>query len=150
MNTAQRLTTLALLAAIAAPGAALQAQSPPPLDKIEIIRLLTNPLFAPSEVADVVRRSCIAFRPTERDWADFRNAGASGEVIASVAACTSRRAAAPPAAPAAPTGPLAALAVTPEVIANIGAPSTARVLVHRGGFRHRRIAVTLRGSGAAL
>src|SRR2546427_3623437 len=60
---------------VAAFAAPLAAQSPPPLDKTELIRLLTNPLFAQTEVADVVRRSCLTFRPTERDWADLRNAG---------------------------------------------------------------------------
>ncbi|OLB68220.1 MAG: hypothetical protein AUI09_01015 [Gemmatimonadetes bacterium 13_2_20CM_2_66_5] len=72
---------------VAAFAAPLAAQSPPPLDKTELIRLLTNPLFAQTEVADVVRRSCLTFRPTERDWADLRNAGAGGEVIATAAAC---------------------------------------------------------------
>src|SRR2546425_264608 len=83
-----RLVVFAL-ASLATP---LAAQSPPPLDKTELIRLLTNPLFAQTELADVVRRSCLTFRPTERDWADLRSAGASGEVIASAAACDSRRA----------------------------------------------------------
>src|SRR5213075_3321516 len=69
----------------------LTAQAPPPLDKTELIRLLTNPLFAQAEVADVVRRSCLTFHPTERDWADLRNAGAGGEVIASAATCDTRR-----------------------------------------------------------
>src|SRR3989442_1185540 len=49
---------------VAAFAAPLAAQSPPPLDKTELIRLLTNPLFAQTEVADVVRRSCLTFRPT--------------------------------------------------------------------------------------
>src|SRR5437879_9727950 len=80
---------------VAAFAAPLAAQSPPPLDKTELIRLLTNPLFAPDEVADVVRRSCLTFRPTERDWADLRSAGAGGEVIATAAACENRRAAPP-------------------------------------------------------
>src|SRR5213596_3319110 len=71
--------------------APLAAQSPPPLDKTELIRLLTNPLFAQIEIADVVRRSCLTFHPTERDWADLRSAGAGGEVIASAAACDNRR-----------------------------------------------------------
>src|SRR6266567_8775872 len=82
-----RLAVLAL-ATLVAP---LAAQSPPPLDKTELIRLLTNPLFAQTEVADVVRRSCLRFHPTERDWADFRTAGAGGAVIASAAACDTRR-----------------------------------------------------------
>src|SRR5256886_12312281 len=76
---------------VAAFAAPLAAQSPPPLDKTELIRLLTNPLFAQTEVADVVRRSCLTFHPTQRDWADLRTAGAGGEVIASAAACDTRR-----------------------------------------------------------
>src|SRR6266480_5528911 len=44
---------LLVLASFVAP---LAAQSPPPLDKTELIRLLTNPLFAQIEIADVVRR----------------------------------------------------------------------------------------------
>lgn len=132
---------------------ALALQTPKPLDKIEIVRLLTNPLFAQSEVADVVRRSCVSFRPTERDWDDLRSAGASGEVIASVAACTTRRTAAAQAAaatvaPPAPPAPITAVAVTAELTVPLGAPSSARVLVHRGGVPQRRVPVTLRGSTA--
>src|SRR5216110_267765 len=83
------IASLALVVlAVAQP---LSGQAPPPLDKTELIRLLTNPLFAQTEVADVVRRSCLTFHPTERDWADLRSAGAGGEVIASAAACDTRR-----------------------------------------------------------
>src|SRR5881394_1793716 len=83
------IASLALVVlAVAQP---LSGQAPPPLDKTELIRLLTNPLFAQTEVADVVRRSCLTFHPTERDWADLRNAGAGGEVIASAAGCDNRR-----------------------------------------------------------
>lgn len=131
---------------------ALALQTPKPLDKIEIVRLLTNPLFAQTEVADVVRRSCVSFRPTERDWDDLRSAGASGEVIASVAACTTRRTAAAQPAPivAAPasTAPITAVAVTAEIPVSVGAPSSARVFVHRAGVPQGRVPVTLRGSTA--
>ena len=141
-----------LLICIPTASAALSAQAPRPLDKIEIVRLLTNPLFAQSEVADVVRRSCVAFRPTERDWADLRSAGASGEVIASVAACTTRRTAAAQPAPTvagpAPTAPITAVAVTGEIVIPVGSPTSARVFVHRAGAPQRRVPVTLRGSTA--
>ena len=149
MRTHTRFALLMLFGGLAAP-AALPAQAPRPLDKIEVIRLLTNPLFAPSEVADVVRRSCVAFRPTERDWADLRSAGASGEVIASVAACTTRRTEPPPAPPAAPPAALTAVAMTPDVAVNAGTPASVRVFVHRGGVPQRRITITLRGSAAAV
>jgi hypothetical protein len=146
VNTLSRFACFTLCAASAAP--AVHAQTPPPLDKVEVIRLLTNPLFAPSEIAEVVRRSCIAFRPTERDWADFRNAGASGDVIASMAACTARGSRAPAAAAPVAAAALTAVAVTSELIASAGAASSARVFVHRGGVPQRRIVVTLRGSTA--
>src|ERR1051326_5941325 len=87
MSMRSRLLALVVLAATPRSAA---TQAAPPLDKAELIRLLTNPLFAQSEVADVVRRSCLTFHPTERDWDDLRNAGAAGEVIASAAACDSR------------------------------------------------------------
>jgi hypothetical protein len=140
-----RLVAFAVLAAVTAPVLAA-AQAPRPLDKGEVIRLLTNPLFGQSEVADVVRRSCVGFSPTERDWADFRKAGASGEVIATVAACTARRTAPVAAAPAAPLAGLTAVAVTPEVVAVAGSPSSVRVFVHRGGVPQRRVPLTLRGT----
>lgn len=139
-----RLVALALLAGGSTP-VLVSAQTPRPLDKMEMIRLLTNPLFAPSEVADVVRRSCVGFRPTERDWADLRSAGASGDVITTIAVCTTRRSAPPAAAPT-PPAPLAAVPVTAEVGATAGSPSSVRVLVHRGGTPQRRVPLTLRGT----
>jgi len=142
-----RLVALALLAGGTAPVLA-SAQTPRPLDKGEVIRLLTNPLFAQSEVADVVRRSCVGFSPTERDWADFRKAGASGEVIATVATCTARRSAPLVAAASAPPAALTAVVVTAEVVAVAGSPSSVRVFVHRGGAPQRRIPLTLRGTTA--
>ncbi|MGH7521432.1 MAG: Ig-like domain-containing protein [Gemmatimonadales bacterium] len=142
-----RLVALAVLAAGTAPAlAAAQTPAPRPLDKGEVIRLLTNPLFGQSEVADVVRRSCVGFSPTERDWADFRKAGASGEVIASVAACTSRRSAPPVAEASSRPAALTAVPVTPEVVAVAGSPSSVRVFVHRGGVPQRRVPLTLRGT----
>ncbi len=142
-----RLVVLALCAAGAAvTPAAAQTAAPRPLDKMEVIRLLTNPLFAQSEVAEVVRRSCIGFRPTARDWADLRTAGASNEVIATVAACTTGRSAAPAGTATAASAPLTAAAVTAEVSAIVGSPTSARVFVHRAGVPQRRVALRLLGT----
>ncbi|HEV2749774.1 MAG TPA: hypothetical protein VGV12_04545, partial [Gemmatimonadales bacterium] len=63
------------------PGAAQGSQ---PLRKTDVIRLLSNPLISKSEVADLIRRNCIAFRPTPRDWADLRDFGADAEVLSSL------------------------------------------------------------------
>src|SRR5919201_1747322 len=143
------------------------AQAARPLDKPELIRLLTNPMFAQSEVADVVRRSCLTFRPTQRDWDDLRSAGADGEVIASAAACEARRGAPPPpnpppapqpapeAAPPPPPPPPAAgqpllpvsvTPITPEVVTTAGVPSSVRV--SRGSTPQRQVTIVLQGSAA--
>lgn len=164
-----------MVLALLATGTPVAAQAPRPLEKIELIRLLTNPLFAQSEVAEVVRRSCVGFRVTERDWSDLRNAGAGGEVIASVAACDNRRPVArviaasvvaaptatpvPAPAPPPPPPPPAAIAVAPapvsllnavpvtsEVVGTAGSPSTVRVAVYRDGVPQRHVLLTLKGT----
>ena len=139
---------LALASFGAASSRSLAAQAPPPLDKAELIRLLTNPLFAQTEVAEVVRRSCLTFRPTERDWADIRYAGASGEVIASAAACDSRRPSSPRPITAAPEPePTVTAAAQPaEIVTIAGTPATVRVRLSRGRTPVRRATLVLRGS----
>jgi hypothetical protein len=142
-----RLAVLAL-ASVVAP---LAAQSPPPLDKTELIRLLTNPLFAQTEVADVVRRSCLTFRPTERDWADLRNAGAAGEVIASAAACDTRRtttSAGTSAVSEEPPQPITAVAQPSEIVITAGGTPSVRVRLSRGRTPIRRTTLALRGTTA--
>src|SRR5437867_6623767 len=127
----------------------LTAQAPPPLDKTELIRLLTNPLFAQAEVADVVRRSCLTFRPTERDWADLRNAGAGGEVIASAAACDTRRAASASVSASTETAqPITAVAQPGEVVTTAGTAASVRVRLSRGRTPLRRTTLALRGTTA--
>ncbi len=130
-------------AALATPAT---GQTPPRLDKTELIRLLTNPLFAQTEVADVVRRSCLTFHPTERDWADLRTVGAGGEVIASAATCESRRA--PPPQTSAPLPPVTAVPVATEITTSAGVASVVRVRVTRGRAPQRQVALALTGSMA--
>jgi hypothetical protein len=129
--------------------APLAAQSPPPLDKTELIRLLTNPLFAQTEVADVVRRSCLKFHPTERDWADLRSAGAGGEVIASAAACDSRRSSSAGSAVSSSdeaSQPVTAVAQPADVVTSVGMGGSVRVRLSRGRTPLRRTTLALRGT----
>ncbi|HWC73107.1 MAG TPA: Ig-like domain-containing protein [Gemmatimonadales bacterium] len=141
-----RARVVVLAAAMLIPVRA-EGQAPPPLDKAELIRLLTNPLFAQTEVADVVRRSCLTFRPTERDWADLRSAGAGGEVIASAAACDSRRAAPPVVAASEETVPaISAVAQPAEVITTAGTAATVRVRLSRGRTPVKRTTLALSGT----
>src|SRR3989441_6372197 len=140
--------TVLLLASFAAPRA---PRAPPPLDKTELIRLLTNPLFAQTEVADVVRRSCLTFHPTERDWADLRSAGAGGEVIAGAAACEGRRttssAVARAASEEAPP-PITAVAQPAEIVTTAETAASVRVRLSRGRTPLRRATLALHGSSA--
>jgi len=138
---------LAVLAVPVTPGRG-DAQAPPPLDKAELIRLLTNPLFAQGEVADVVRRSCLTFRPTERDWADLRSAGAGGEVMASAAACETRRAGPSPVAASVedPPQPITAIAQPAEVVTTVGSAGTVRVRLSRGRSPLKRTTLALSGT----
>ncbi|HEY7193814.1 MAG TPA: Ig-like domain-containing protein [Gemmatimonadales bacterium] len=141
------LVSLAL-ASVAAVAAAA-AQAPPPLDKTELIRLLTNPLFAQSEVADVVRRSCLTFHPSERDWADLRDAGAGGEVIASAAACDNRRSLGGSASPSPEEAqPITAVAQPAEIVTTVGTGANVRVRLSRGRTPLRRTTLALRGTTA--
>jgi hypothetical protein len=129
--------------------APLAAQSPPPLDKTELIRLLTNPLFAQTEVADVVRRSCLKFHPTERDWADLRSAGAGGEVIASAAACDSRRSSSAGSSVSSSdeaSQPVSAVAQPGDVVTTVGMGGSVRVRLSRGRTPLRRTTLALRGT----
>jgi len=132
--------------------APLAAQSPPPLDKTELIRLLTNPLFAQTELADVVRRSCLTFHPTERDWSDLRSAGAGGEVIASAAVCDTRRTTSSAVNSAAREEPLpqpiTAVAQPAEIVLTAGNAPTFRVRLSRGRTPIRRTTLALRGTTA--
>jgi len=140
--------TVLVLASFAAP---LAAQAPPPLDKSELIRLLTNPLFAQTEVADVVRRSCLTFHPTERDWADLRSAGAGGEVIASAAACERRRTSSSAVATVASEEtpqPITAVAQPAEIVTTAGTAASVRVRLSRGRTPLRRATLALHGSTA--
>jgi len=138
--------------AIASLVAPLAAQSPPPLDKTELIRLLTNPLFAQTELADVVRRSCLTFHPTERDWSDLRSAGAGGEVIASAAVCDTRRTTSSAVNSAASEKPLpqpiTAVAQPAEIVLTAGNAPTVRVRLSRGRTPIRRTTLALRGTTA--
>src|SRR5258706_171537 len=70
---------------------ALSAQRGAPLLKTDLIDLLSSPVIPHQEIADLVRRNCLAFRPTDRDWTDFRSLGASADVVASINGCAAGR-----------------------------------------------------------
>ncbi|HUL48590.1 MAG TPA: Ig-like domain-containing protein [Gemmatimonadales bacterium] len=121
----------------------LAAQGAEPLRKTDVVRLLSNPVIPKTEVADLIRRNCLAFQPSERDWADLRALGASADVLASIGGCKERHA--PPAAAA--TAPLVASALTTQVDAPAGGEANVAILFKRAGLVRAGIDVLLRGQG---
>jgi len=122
--------------------ALLIIQGSQPLRKTDVIRLLSNPLISRSEVADLIRRNCVAFRPTPRDWADLRDFGADSEVLNSIGACATTS------APqrAAPTLPLAAVPLPARLAVTVGSEAVARVQVRRGELPQAGMPLVLRGT----
>src|SRR6266704_3727543 len=129
------------------------AQNAAPLRKTDLIRLLANPLIQRSEIADAVRRNCLAFRPSERDWSDLRSLGADADVLGSVGACAARGASAaqpapvPGAPPAPPAVSLVAAFLTQRVTAVAGAGATVPVQLKRAdGTPARVVTLALRAT----
>ena len=138
--TARAAVLFALLAgALPSPSATQGSQ---PLRKTDVIRLLSNPLIAKREVADLIRHNCLTFRPTPRDWADLRDFGADAAVLSSVGGCaTTSGTARPQAQP-----PLTAVLLNERVNVPTDGAVVARVQVKRGDVPQAGIPLVLRGS----
>src|SRR5207253_9347821 len=80
-------------------------QGTQPLRKAELVRLLATKTRSRADVMALVRRNCVTFRPSERDRADLRAAGADDALLAAIDQCLRARAAARPNAPAPPPPP---------------------------------------------
>ena len=148
LRTALLLTTLTGVAS---------AQRGAPLLKTDLIELLSSPVIPHQEIADLVRRNCLAFRPTQRDWTDFRSLGASPDVVSSINGCAVARPAAGTAVSAvanpAPAAPVTATTLSvmlrqPRVVAPSGSQTRIVVLAARGGLPQSGAQLVLRGSGS--
>ena len=120
---------LVLLAAL---GLVYQ-QGTQPLRKAELVRLLATKTRSRADVMALVRRNCVTFRPTERDRADLRAAGADDALLAAIDQCLRTRTAARPNAPPPPPPPppAAAAPAKPAQPAPVARPLVAplRVIV---------------------
>ncbi|MCL7968874.1 MAG: hypothetical protein M8872_10110 [marine benthic group bacterium] len=67
------------------PGALAQDRAP--LQKSEIVRLLTSGTYSAPEVATIIRQNCLSFNPTTRDITDFRALGADQAILDEVDRC---------------------------------------------------------------
>jgi len=104
-----------------------------------------------------VRRNCITFRPTARDRADLRLAGADDAVIAAIDECLRARATAPspaptsPAAPAPPAPPARSplRVVAPQQVSAVaGSENEVVVQLFRGTVPQAGVGLVLRGASA--
>src|SRR2546426_9579534 len=127
--TVTRCVALLALLVSGVPGP-VATQGSQPLRKTDVIRLLSNPLISRSEVADLIRRNCVAFRPTPRDWADLRDFGADSEVLSSIGHCATT----PAAQHAAPALPLSAVLLPTRLAVPVGSEAVARGQGPRGGL----------------
>ena len=120
---------LVLLAAL---GLVYQ-QGTQPLRKAELVRLLATKTRSRADVMALVRRNCVTFRPSERDRADLRAAGADDALLAAIDQCLRTRTAARPNAPPPPPPPppAAAAPAKPAQSAPVARPLVAplRVIV---------------------
>jgi len=92
MLSALRAAVLLALAGHLCAGAAhAQGGGTEPFRKVELVRLLGSRAMSTPEIAVLVRRNCVAFRPSERDRADLRAAGADDAVFAAIDQCLRAR-----------------------------------------------------------
>jgi len=117
----------------------LLAQEAEPLQKSDIIRLLTGTTYSRAEVAGIIRQSCLSFAPTERDRTDFQALGADDSVMAAIDGCVRSPVAVP-----------ALQFSMSRQIFDVSAGDTVRVplTVNRGSVGEGGLRLRLAGSGA--
>ncbi len=68
-------------------------QGSAPLRKSDLVRLVSGSAMSPVELAQLVRRNCLTFEPTQRDRNDFQRLGADRSLLAAMDDCARRRSA---------------------------------------------------------
>ncbi len=113
--------------------ALLLLQGSAALRKSDLVRLLSGAVLSPVELAQLVRRNCLTFEPTDRDRNDFRLLGADAALLAAVDDCARRRAprqpavaparttARPPAASPPPAPPPQAIMQVQRILVSVSA-----------------------------
>lgn len=72
------------------PGRAQQGgagDSTSPLQKSDVVRLLTGSTYSKDEIAGIISRSCLTFVPTPRDIEDFEGLGADAAITEAIRVC---------------------------------------------------------------
>jgi hypothetical protein len=82
----------ALSAVLAVLLAVQGGAGPVALRKSDLVRLLSGAMMSPVELAQLVRRNCLTFEPTDRDRNDLRLLGGDATLLAAVDDCARRKA----------------------------------------------------------
>jgi tetratricopeptide (TPR) repeat protein len=130
--------------------AAARAQDAAPLHKGDLVRFLTGTTYSKPEIAAIIRRACLAFSPTTRDFQNLRDLGATTSIVGAMRECTAnnnRAARAATAAPA-PVRPVEIDLPYRRVSAPAGAVAQLTVTVHRGDTPLSGVRLMLHGSRA--
>jgi len=146
MSRTSRALTGALCFSLAATAA--RAQEAVPLHKGDLVRFLTGSTYSKPEIAAIVRRACLAFGPTTRDYQDLRGLGATATVIDAMKRCAQNNnkvARAETAAPA-EVRPMEIDLPYRGVTAPAGSVALYTVTVHRGSTPLAGVRLLLRGS----
>jgi len=110
------------------------------LRKSDLVRLLSGATMTPVELAQLVRRNCLTFHPTDRDRNDFRLLGADPSLLVAMDECARRgaprratsRPPSPPPPPAPPPAPAPVFQVQ-RIIVHVSAERSS--FVSGGGQR---------------
>src|SRR4051812_10672809 len=127
---------------------AARAQEAVPLHKGDLVRFLTGSTYSKPEIAAIVRRACLAFAPTARDYQNLKELGATTAVSDAMRKCTennNRVARAETAAPA-PVRPMEIDLPYRGVTAQAGSVALYTVTIHRGPTPLSGVRLLLRGS----
>jgi len=146
MSRTSRALAGALCFAVAASAA--RAQEAVPLHKGDLVRFLTGSTYSKPEIAAIVKRACLAFGPTARDYQDLRGLGATAAVVDAMKRCTENNnkvARAEIAAPA-PVRPMEIDLPYRSVTAPAGSVALYTVTIHRGPTPLSGVRLLLRGS----
>jgi tetratricopeptide (TPR) repeat protein len=146
MSRTSRALAGALCFSLAATAA--RAQEAVPLHKGDLVRFLTGSTYSKPEIAAIIRRACLAFGPTARDYQDFRGLGATGAVIDAMKRCTenNNKVARAEIATPAPVRPMDIDLPYRSVTAPAGSVALYTVTIHRGPTPLAGVRLLLRGS----
>jgi len=127
---------------------AARAQEAVPLHKGDLVRFLTGSTYSKPEIAAIIRRACLAFSPTTRDYENLRELGATTAVVSAMKTCTENNNKVARAEIAAPA-PVRAMEIDlpyRSVTAPAGSVALYTVTIHRGPTPLSGVRLLLRGS----